>query len=461
MPSLPLAFGLGQSSGVEELSGAPSLSANVLFDAGKAVRRRPAVVAWDDFPAPVTASPVTHISIFGNYVVFVTEDRKLHAWLAPGLVQELSDSTSASQLDGDRRPTSVSTATRWIVAGGGLLQKWDGGILSARLGGSPPIATHVVGISSRVVVNPRGLDQTVGWSEPFDVGHETWPGNLQVLDAKPDPVTAIWENTNELVGVGPQTTSFLVPDPTSGFVIQRVLNVGTVAPYCFASDDDNMRFLDHRKRITESDGRSIVPISDPGMTKTIRELTTVDDAWAFHVFIDAYSLAVFVFPTEGRAFVYNTGSKTWSEWRSRSSGEWAPFNITAYCYVPNLDLHLVGTSDGQIRKLSMEAVSDLDGVIVGEMRTGFQDQGTMRLKNAQAVKMRFRHTPGTTPRVALSWRDDTGEYGQPIYFDIEKSGQVEIRSLGTYRQRDWKLVIADESPVTLVEATIDYDQLSI
>src|SRR5512144_891774 len=118
MQSLHLQFRLGQSYGVEELAGAPSLAANVVFDAGKAVRRRPAIVAWDDFPTPATASAVTHISIFGNYVVYTTEDRKLHAWLAPGLVQELSDATATTKLDGDQRTTSTSTATRWIVAGG-------------------------------------------------------------------------------------------------------------------------------------------------------------------------------------------------------------------------------------------------------------------------------------------------------------------------------------------------------
>lgn len=461
MPSLPLQFGLGQASGIEEMAGAPSLSANVVFDAGKAVTRRPGIIAIDDFPEPSVASAVNHINVFGNYVVYTTEDRKLHAWLTSGLVQELSDTTSATQLDGDQRPTSTPTASRWVVAGGGAPQKWEGGPLSARLGGSPPNATHITGIASRLVLNPRGNDQLVAWSEPFDFQHEIWPGNQQVLDAKPDPVTAIWDNTNEVVGVGPQTTSFLVPDATAGFVIQRVLNVGTVAPYCFASDDDNMRFLDHRRRLTESDGRTIQPISDPGMTKTIRELSVVEDAWAFHIFIGAYSIAVFVFPTEGRTFAYNTGAKTWSEWRGRVNGEWGPLNITSYCYFPLRDMHIVGTSTGHLRQFSMDATTDLGETIVGEMHTGFQDQGTMRLKNAQAVKLRFRHTPGTTPRVALSWRDDTGAYGQPIYFDIEKSGQVEIRSLGVYRQRDWKLVMADDSPLTLVEASLDYDQLEV
>jgi len=105
MPSLPLEFGLAQASGIEEMTGAPSLAANVLFDAGKAVRRRPAVVAWEDFPEPATSSAVTHISTFGNYIVYVTDDRKLHAWLAPGLVQELSSAAAATKLDGEKRPT--------------------------------------------------------------------------------------------------------------------------------------------------------------------------------------------------------------------------------------------------------------------------------------------------------------------------------------------------------------------
>lgn len=460
MPSLPLAFGLAQNSGVEEMGGAAPLSSNVMADAGNAVRTRPGIVAWDDFPTPPATSEVLGMVVYGDFLVYVTADRKIHAWEATGLVRELSDATAATQLDGSARPTFAVTTERVTIAGGGLLQSWAGTGLSARLGGSPPSATHVVGINTRLVVNVRANTGQIQWSEPGAGSHETWPAiNFMELEARPDPLPALFDDTNELIGLGTETLQFLVADAVRGFVTSRALNVGTRSPYAFCQSDEFFRFLDAKKRLLESDGRSLTPISSPSLTKTLRDLVTVDDAWAFHLHIGAYSVAVWVFPTEGRAFAYNAEAKSWSEWRGWSASGSGPVAFSSYCYFPAHDLHLVGTSTGHIRKLDLEAYADLDDPLVADMVTGFQDRGSKKFKINEAVRLTFRHTPGTTPRVALTWRDDTGAYGQPIYFDVTRSGTVEIRSLGTYREREWRLTFSDDSPLTLVDAVEDYLQL--
>jgi len=463
MPSLPIPLGVSQDSSIEEMGGAAPLSANVLADAGGSVRRRPGISSWSDFPAPSTTSPVIGMAVYGDALVYVTQDRKIHAWLASGLVQELSDATAATQLDGGTRPTFAITQERITIAGGGALQTWQGTGLSTRLGGSPPAATHVVGANTRLIVNVRDNSGRVQWSDPGIGGHESWPAlNFLELESRPDPLPALYSDTNELVGIGSQSVQYLVADAVAGFVSSRTVSSGTVAPYSFCQSDEVSRFMDDRKRIVESDGRSITPVSSPAITKTLRDLDAVSDTWAFHAHIGAYNLAVWVMPTAGRSFAYNVESKTWSEWRARTSnGLWFPLGFSSYCYFPQHDLHLVGMADGRIMKLDMDATTDDGDLLYGEMVSGFLDRGSGRLKLCEAVKLTFRHTPGTSPRVSLSWRDDTGAYGNPIDFTVTSSGMLEIRSLGTYRQREYRLTMSDDAPLTLVAATEDYQMLEV
>lgn len=462
MPSLPIPLGLTQDSGVEEFGGAAPLSANVVADAGKSVRRRPAMVAWGDFPTPAVASDVIGMAVFGDYLIYVTADRKIHAWEAPGLVVELSDATAATQLDGSARPTFAVTSERITIAGGGALQTWTGAGLSSRLAGSPPNATHVIAINTRLVANVRGNTGQFQWSDPGVGGHVSWPAlNFTEAESRADPLTSLYENTSEILAIGTTTTQFFVADPTTGFATVRTVNTGSRAPYAFCADVEVVRWLDNRKVIVESDGRSVLPISSPSITSTLRDLVTTVDTWAFHADIGTYRLSVFVMPTEQRAFVYSADGKSWSEWRGRSATDWTGVPFSSYCYFPAHELHLVGTSTGHIRQLSMNAYADLDGVLLGEMVSGFLDRGSQRGKMCEAVKLTFRHTAGTSPRASLSWRDDTGDFGNPIHFDIERSGTVEIRSLGTYRQREWKLTMSDDAPLTLVSATEDYQMLEI
>ena len=64
------------------------------------------------------------------------------------------------------------------------------------------------------VVNPVGLSGQIQWSLPFDGGQETWPAlNFQELESDPDPLTALYVNTDELVGFGTRTVQTLDPDP--------------------------------------------------------------------------------------------------------------------------------------------------------------------------------------------------------------------------------------------------------
>lgn len=465
---IPIAFGQGEDKGLEELSGAVPLSVNVLADASKTVRKRPGIARWADFPEPLVASEVQAMDIFGQYVVYVTADRKLHAWLGPGLVQELSDGTAATMLDGSLRPQITNCRTFVAISGGGAMQYWDGALpLSARLPGNPPPSSHVVFQNRRLIVNPRAIVSQIQWSEAGLIAqNEDWThGNFSETELGPGDVTSIWSSSGELVVMKSKSTMFYVADTSldltgntvnAGYLVSRTLQVGAISPYGWTDDDTDFAFFDALKRILTCDGRSFKVISTPSMTKTLKALQTIDDCWATRINTDSWNLLVWVFPTEQIAFVYNTEGQTWSEWRGRGQSDWDDVPFTDYIYFPAQDLHLVGCTDGRIKLLDFDASSDDGAVLHAEMISGFIDHGSKKLKTNEGIRFTFRTTPGTTPQASLWWRDDQESWSDHIDFTVDEKNVVEFRSLGQYRTREWKLVLDDTVPMTLVACEEDF-----
>lgn len=462
-------FAAGQSPSVDQLAGATPQSVNVLFDDGGAIHLRPGIAPWDAFDASPLLDEETSVDgiiPYGGALVYATSDRHIHAQLA-GVGVDLSDGTSATLLDGNRRPVFAATRTRLVATGGGAPQKWDGvSVLSERLGGSPPASSHVAAIASRLVLNPSGVTGQIQWSEPGETpGHETWPAlNFAELEARPDPLPALYENTNELIGLGTETVQMMGPDPGFTFSPVRTYNEGCAAPYSFVQADEKFAFLDAKRRILYSNGRSFQPISGP-IANELAALSRVDDCWAFRVERE-WNLFVWVFPSAGRAFCWDVASTKWTEWRGWRGGRWAAFAGRSYAYWPDENLHLIGLADGTIGRLDWASTTDGDAPVRGEITTGFEDRGTMRWKHCHRVTLRFRRGLGALdrdppPRCELVWRDDTGAWGDPMPLDLGNSDDltptVEIYSLGRYRQRQWRLTMSDNVPLTLaaVEETFE------
>lgn len=464
MPVARIDFAAGQQSSLEQLGGAMPQAVNVLFDDAGTVSLRPGISAWEDFgasPLLDAATDVEGMIPYRNYLVYVTSDRKIHAQLSPGLGVDLSDGTAATQLDGSTRPVFAAARSRLVIAGSGLLQKWDGAAaLTARLGGSPPAASHVAAISQRLVVNTLGNTGQIQWSEPGEVtGHETWPGlNFAELEARPDPLPALYENTNELIGLGTQTVQMMSPDPGFIFSPARTWGEGCGAPYSFVQADEKFAFMDAKRRIIYSNGRSFEPISDPALTATLAALGRVDDCWGFRMQSNAWNLFVWVFPTDGRTFCWDVDSKKWCEWRGFAAGRWTGFAARSHVYWPDKNLHLVGLADGTIGRFDFTATTDNGAPVRAEVTTGFQDRGTMNWKHCQALKLRFKRGLGAVgrnppPACEISWRDDLGAFQTPWTLNLGNADDpapvVEIRTLGRYRQRQWRLTMSADVPLTL------------
>lgn len=476
----PIDFAAGQQSSSEPLGGSIPQSVNVLVDATGAIHLRPGITPWSDFgasPSLDATTSVDGITVWNGYPVYVTSDRRLHAQLAPGYGVDISDATAATQLDGESRPVLITTRLRVVAAGGGLLQKWEGPSVgnAARLGGSPPAASHVVAIAQRLVVNPVGLSGEIEWSDTGDTpGHETWNGEFLELESKPDSLAAIYASTGEVIGFGTTTVQTIAPDPTIVNLVPVVFSTirtwenGTAAPYSFAQGDENFGFLDSRRRIQLGDGRSYEAISDPALTSTLDGLSEVSDCWGFRMKIASWDVLGWHFPTVGRTFVFDMGGKRWAEWRGFANGRWEAWQAKSHHHWADTNLHLIGLGDGTIGKMDSTASSDNGDPIVADVYSGFTDRGVDNWKQNISVRLLFRRGLGTfgqvpTPRCQLMWRDGPGAWEEPIEIDLGASDDVapyvEVRSLGTYRIRQWRLRFSDNVPLTFVGALETFEVL--
>ena len=488
MSEAPIPFADGLASGLQQLSGASPLFVNFLVDTNGAMSVRPCIRAWADFPqtgSPVTNSPV--IGIFpwqnasGRYVVFVTADRMIWAWLSPGLVVALSSvSDATTRLDGSLRPIFTYDSTRVAIAGGGAPQQWQGLGLSSRLApgqimpdGSPLALTHIAYNAQRFIglnYNTSGIFQ---WTDPGPPAHTTWPivgAYFQEAEAWPDPAVALFTNVNEVFVFGTETTQVYLPDPVTAFAAAMTVQAGVGAAYSVISISEigALAFLDDKHRFGLTDGRSYQVISTPPIDADVTAPGFVTaDCWGARIRIGLWDLLLWVFPTQGRGFCFDRTTSKWvGEFRSIDvNGAWQAWTPTSYAYIPGQspqqNLHLVGLENGTIGELTFAATDDLGTTVKAVSRTGFQNRGTFNRKECRYVRAQFIRgataQPGPAPVVELRYRDDLGGFQSVVQWSAGVAGDynpvVEEFNLGIYQQRQWEIEWSGGGPFTMTGAT--------
>jgi hypothetical protein len=475
MPTEALPFFPDQKSGSEQLAGASPIAMNVVFDAAGAVRRRPGLVTYDGAPETVIDSNgIDGLKRTENGNLYASSAGELYRVTAGGRVRL----TVNRNIPGGRRPTFAETEMLLVVAAGNRIIKFalDGSFPPALLGGDPPLASHVLAHGQRLLANDVDLDRTkMRYSSTASgttsyAGNEIWlPGDEGTAgffsaEARPDPIVASHENTNEVFVWGPGTVQVYSPDTFLVYAPNQALEHGCSAPYSIVKRDQEFFWLDDRRRFIRSNGRTSQVIS-AGIQPTLSEMRFTTDCIGYNVHLGALDCIVWSFPTDGRTFVYAVGGG-WSQWSAWDdpTNSWAPLPVSAHTIIPGTGANVVGLTDGRIAAFSRMATSDLGSRLNAHVTTGFLNRGKAQRKRCQSVSLTIKAgVTNETARGWLSWRDDEGAWGPPLEVSLTAgqtvSPDVQFFSLGTYRTRQWRFEFDADTDVVLASALETFEVL--
>ena len=459
MPEKLIDFTPRLESGEAALAGGQAAAYNVLVTTRGAVRRRPAIVAYSE--APVTAidgaNAINGLTSYGATIYATTTGQRVFA-VQGGSAANLSITGYESELPGRNRPTFAHYRTPIIaIATGDVLQKINPLTnVSTRLAGTPPICSQVVSMSQRLIANEGTSVATQGAFRYSDAGYpEVWDALRRAdTEADPDKIVALRTNMNELFAFCERSLQIFTPDPNTIFSPQRSRRLGCAAPHSVVENDETFYWFDPKRRFVASDGRSFEDIS-PGIAAVLDGISTVDDCFGYRVAIDQFDLMAWTFPTDSRTFVFQPagGWSQWSQWVDGIGHQRFPVN--AHHYWEDRNVHIVGLTDGRICKLDVTASQDIGGTeIKAQVETAYITHDTSATKTCERVTLEIVRGFASSGSVSLSYRDDGGSWSIPIVRSLggDHLQFIHCYSLGTYRQRQWRIEMTDSADFTLARA---------
>jgi hypothetical protein len=361
-----------------------------------------------------------------------------------------------------------------VMANGGRIVYTDGATLTKLTAtNSPTNATHIASIDQYLLANSIPSPYFY-WSNINDI--TTWNAlSFASSEVNPDNIVAISSEYGEIFLVGSKTIESWYNDGVNPF--SRLSGTtsarGISAPYSWQFADNTWIGLDNYHHIIMLSGRSPVIVSTP-FDKLLHEMEYVADAIADVISISGRYIYVISFPSEDLTLAFDVATKSfvgkWSWWNQ--------LNVTherwlgnCYCYAKDWNIHLVGDRrTGKIYKLSTDYYTDNGDTIRHSYRTGHVDHGTRNRKRSKGITFKFKRGSGitgnetTAPEVMLRWRDNNGsEWSNERKISLGAIGNTElyaeIKQLGTYRSRQYEMVLTDDAPVVLVDVDEDVEEL--
>lgn len=479
MPTELIPFGNQQASGWESLAGAQPSAMNVFVDGAGCVRRRPGIQTY-------SGGPSDSIDAQGIIGLHSTVGGRLFAVGATGSGVRLArpiyaigsgSAVEVGRLPGERRSVMAETELLGVFAGGQELIKVElDALIGSDLDASAPLAHHVIANSLRLLADDYLTSASlirysgIASGNTDYSGHQNWTLGLGdagafSAEARNDPVIALGENTNEVFAWGSTTLQIFAPDTTFVFTPVSAREYGCSAAYSVIKRDGEFAWLDERRRFVVSDGRSSEVISDP-IQKTLDDIGTVSDCFGYRVLDGPLDALVWTFPTDGRTFVFQKGSG-WGQWAG-FDGNWTRFLVNAHVLRVDTDENVVGTTDGRVCELSLDAEDDLGEPINAYVQSGFIDRKTARLKRTTHLRVFLQRGETTGSSDPVAWirtRDKPGAWQQSYPVRLGTSGDREImvpfHQLGTYRSREWLFEFAGDEDLRLVRVEEEYEELNI
>lgn len=471
MTTAPIPFVPQQASGNERLGGAMPIAMNVFMDQAGVIRKRPGLRYVTGGPqAPITSSVISglHKCLNGDIYAVAESGGERNVYRVVGAASSLvGGGAGPVGLRGTGRPQFAETEMLLAMVGGDAMQKLEfATITSSRMLDSPPVASHILTKSLRLLANDLVIDRTKVRFSDIASGTVTFAGNEKwtpsgtndagffSAEARPDPVVALIDTAELVFVLGSTTIEAYIADATQKFARVAVIDNGCGAAYAVTKIEQDVYLLDNQKRVLKGRDHGFKSVGDP--IQGTLDAINVTGAFAYRVSLGPIDSPVFTFPADGRTFAYSPGIgwAQWSSWNGTIYGQHLVNSCDAFT--------LIGTSTGQIGEYSLDAFDDFGSPIRAYIESGFQGDGQVR--DCQRVLISLKRGvsgASTAPTCQLSWRDRPGPFEEPIQLDLGSSSDthvvVEVTGLGTYRYRQWRFEMTGGGELGLVGAMEQFE----
>jgi hypothetical protein len=393
--------------------------------------------------------------------LFYWQDKDLMFAVSNKTLYKVEENGTATSLAGDlltglSKPTFVVVRNKLFVTDGGKPIYTNGTDNAAFLtdADAPTEASHVAVLDNYLLANSV-TNGTVLFSDPLDPLVQS-ASDFFSPDAVSDTLQAIGATQREILLLGSESLEFYRNDGSTPFSANpnRLIGKGTLA------------------KNTKVENGVLKVVSTP-YDQEIREMTTVDDAFAYDMRVDGRGFYVLSFPTEDRTLVYDYFIDQWSEWGlwNSATGNYARYIGNSYSYAKKWNKHLIGSKDdGKILQLDKDTYQDNGTDIQWRKKTGHIDHGTSQRKNSKELLIRVRSGEGDSsdsaenPEILVRWKNDNNNHWNNFRsIKLKKIGNTEfiarLHQLGQYRSRQWDFVFTDNVDLEIVSVEEDVEIL--
>lgn len=447
------------SPSVEAMLGGAPYAHNVVFDPAGAIRCRPALASPVTAPsAALSSKEITGIYITNDDTILAI-DASRRIYRSEGLdFEPLSNvGDTASYLAGKARPSFAEAESIVAICAGLDIQAYEKATGNTyRLSPDAPHATSVAAISSRLIANSADSRSQFFFSEPVAnlAVPSVWPAdNFITAEARPDPIVALGESTNELWVWGKTSCQIFVPDAANIFVPVRTTEAGLRSASSVVKVDQTFFWLDHDKRFVSGAASGFDTISTE-VQGLIDNLSDPDSCWGVHLRQGTTDGILWTFPTDGVSLFHQQGFG-WTTWFASTQSGARALPISCAAQRRSKKVMVVGTKDGRLLELSNSSSSDFGYErINARVSAGMRSHGGRVMCHRVEVVMRRTSPSSTREDVGfIRFRDSLGQgyRSLPISMppEAKDSHSVVFRGLGSYDAREWVLDISPASPVSI------------
>lgn len=383
--------------------------------------------------------------------------------------------TGATLLDNGLEATFADFGTTIYMANGGKIVKWTAVNSTCSYIADPDAPTTVshLGFIDQYLM---ALDTTADQIKFADVSDpDNWLGEFFSAESLKDKSRAMLVGWREITVFGSKSTEYFGNTGNSVLPFQRFEGAnterGTIAPYSIQKIDNTWFFLDQERKVIRLAGRDPQVVSNP-FDLEIQKMDTVSDCKSMHITCNGLALYILSFPSEGRTFCYDYKLDVWSEWSywNQDTGEREEFLGNTSCYMSSWNKHLVGSrKDDKIYYASKDYYQDGSDVCVFEMWLGWIGNGQWTTPSELILQVRRGDGPASTtpePFLEVYYRDrnanpnDNNTYWVgPKHVNLGQLGEMDhfarIFRLGRYRNRQYRFVCAENTPV-VISGAVEY-----